>query len=139
MSCYRNAILIVFNKIHSNSIYNYNLHPFSNKNITICLVINGNINELKTPLKQLVSNLDCDVSIVNLKKKKTSLKAIKAGIRYLTNYKEFDAIIELKPETITKLEVIEKIIKTISKKLSFKKQERILLKKVYTELEILNN
>lgn len=86
------ALIIVFGK---NDI-KFNNSPVFKKlafyNITICLVSNGDNQLLLETLENIEKSYDSKISIVNLRKEKSLLSAVKAGVRSLTYNAKFDTI-----------------------------------------------
>lgn len=87
------GLIVVFNE---NDINFKNILIFKklvSKNITICLVSNGNNSLLIETLENIEQSSDFKVSIVHLRKEKSLLSAVKAGVRSLVNRKKLDTIL----------------------------------------------
>tara|TARA_R110002049_G_scaffold183679_8_gene351678 strand:- start:9326 stop:9736 length:411 start_codon:yes stop_codon:yes gene_type:complete len=134
----RKGIIIIFGKndvVNSNNLF---LKSFFNKHIKICLINNGNNDEILEFLNELKYSSKCDISILNLKKEKTPMSAVKAGVRFLSTSENFNLIVYTKKKNIFTENIIRKIVEISKTDLMKKKDERILLRKVYSVSEIIN-
>lgn len=134
----RNGIIIVFGKNDFDSSNALNFKSFFYKNIKICLVNNGNHDKVFKLLNALKDSSKCDISILNLRKEKTVMLAVKAGVRFLTNSDNISLIIHTNPKNICKPKLIDNVLELIDQELIKKKDERVLLRSVYSINEVFN-
>ncbi|WP_418652922.1 hypothetical protein [Tenacibaculum soleae] len=64
--------------------------------------------------------------------------AIKAGVRFLSAINDIGLIIHTKPTSMLNISFINKILNISEKDLLNKKEERVLLRRVYSITEIIN-
>tara|TARA_B100000767_G_C19743347_1_gene527266 strand:- start:691 stop:1113 length:423 start_codon:yes stop_codon:yes gene_type:complete len=127
-----NGIIIIFEK---NCIDTIEIQIFKltfNKKIKICLVNNGNNEKIFKFLDTLKDSSECDISILNLRKEKTTMMAVKAGVRFLSNKNNINLIIYATPKSICNPKTIHKILKFFERDLKTKKDKRVLLRGVYS-------
>ncbi len=131
------GIIIVFDK---NDIDIKTDLPFKSffKKIKICLVNNGNHKKMLKLLNELKDASEYDISILNLKKQKESMLAVKAGVRFLSTIEDVDLIVYARPKNLLNIMVIEKVLSISDEELLKKKDERVLLRRVYSVNEIIN-
>ncbi|MCD8435018.1 hypothetical protein LNI88_05440 [Tenacibaculum dicentrarchi] len=80
----------------------------------------------------------CDISILTLRSEKKALLAIKAGVRFLSTIKNIGLIIHTNPTDMLNGNWINKKLDLSNIELPHKKNERILLRQVYSMNEIIN-
>ena len=66
------------------------------------------------------------------------MSAVKAGVRFLSTSENFNLIVYTKKKNIFTENIIRKIVEISKTDLMKKKDERILLRKVYSVSEIIN-
>ncbi|QXP73689.1 hypothetical protein RRF68_03505 [Tenacibaculum sp. HL-MS23] len=134
----KKGIIIIFNKSDINILKTSFLKSFINQGIKILLINNGNhqaIIELLCALKEYSKK---DISILTLRKEKKAMLAVKAGVRFLSTINNIGLIIHTKPMSMLNISFINKILNISEKDLFNKKEERVLLRRVYSINEIIN-
>lgn len=134
----KKGIIIIFGKSDVNILDNLFLKLFLNKEIKFCLVNNGNNQKVPKLLQGVKKTSKSDISILTLKREKKLSVAIKAGARFLSAAKDIGIIIHIRPSSISSMSLIERVLKISDKDLFKKKDERILLRRVYSINEIIN-
>ena len=118
----KKGILIIFDKNDFSFLENESFKLFLNKQIRICLINNGNHNK-----------------ILNLRKEKTLLLAVKAGVRFLYTIEDLNLIAYTKPKDIFNKKTIEKLVSITDLEIvNKKKNERVLLRNVHALNDIIN-
>lgn len=134
----KKGIILIFGKNDVDISGKLFFNTYFSEEIKICLVNNGNHDKVFKHLNELKSLSKCDISILNLKKEKTAMLAVKAGVRFLSNSEELNLIVYTNQYTILTENIINKIIKTSNENLINKTDERVLLRRVYSVNEIIN-
>jgi len=134
----KKGLIIIFDKDDFTILKNLSFKLSFNKQIRICLINNGNHNKILTLLSKLKDESKCDVFILNLRKEKPLMLAVKAGVRFLYNIDDLDLILYTKPKNIFNKITIEKLGEITDIDLVNKKEERVLLRKVYSLDELIN-
>lgn len=130
------GLIVVFDE---NDINFKNVSIFKklvSKNITICLVSNGNNSLLIESLENIEQSSDFKVSIVHLRKEKSLLSAVKAGVRSLANRKKLDTILYIDAKCLdinTSYKSLKKVFGSTFKKNNTK---NILLRNIHAVHEI---
>ncbi|WP_299060882.1 hypothetical protein [uncultured Polaribacter sp.] len=135
----KKGIIIIFGKnegILSNTL---NFSTFFNEKIKICLVNNGNHDNFFKEIQSLKEPLNNDVAIVNLRKETSIKLAVKAGVRFLSNKEDIQLIIYAQPISIANPMLLKKLIAVFKQEFISKKEERVLLRSVYSLNEVLND
>ena len=134
----KKGLIIIFDKDDYTILKNLSFKLSFNKQIRICLINNGNHNKILNLLSKLKDESKCDVFVLNLRKEKPLKLAVKAGVRFLYNIDDLDLILYTKPKNIFNKIIIEKLVKITDIDLVNKKEERVLLRKVYSLDELIN-
>lgn len=134
----KKGIVIIFGKNDFDITSTLNFKLFLDQKIKICLVNNGNQDKMLPLLNELSDSSKGDISILNLRKEKTTMLAVKAGVRFLSNIENLSLIVYANPTIIFTKGLIEKIIKTSNKDLIKRKDKRVLLRTVYSIQEVFN-
>jgi hypothetical protein len=111
---------------------------FFNQNVKICLVNNGNHKKIFRLLDKLKDSSKCDISILNLRKKQITKAAVKVGVRFLSSMNNVNLIIHTKPKNICNPKIIDIMLEVFEGDLMKKKDERVLLRSVYSIHEVLH-
>lgn len=134
----RNGLVIVFDeksKIDKEVL----IKPCFNKKVKICLVKNGNGQNILDLLYNFKEQSDCDISILDLKKQKKEMLAIKAGARFLSNDEELGLILYSKNISFLKQKIFKKISKlNIKDFLKKETDQRVLFRKIYDLQQVVN-
>ncbi|MCH3885203.1 hypothetical protein [Tenacibaculum aquimarinum] len=128
----KKGIIIIFGKKDFDETNTLIFKSFFNQKIKICLVNNGNNNKNLQSLYKLKDSSKCDISILSLKKEKKLILAVKAGVRFLSQSENIKLIIHTKPKNISNPKSIEKLLKVFEQEWLAKKEERVLLRRVYS-------
>jgi hypothetical protein len=134
----KKGIIIIFGKSDIEISANLSFKSSFNKKFKICLVNNGNDHKVLKFLDKLKELSKCDISILNLRKEKKSMLAVKAGVRFLTNTEDVNIFVYTKPKNILDKNLMKKILKISDEDLENKIDERVLLRKVYSLDELVN-
>ena len=134
----KKGIIIIFGKSDIEISANLSFKSSFNKKFKICLVNNGNDHKVLKFLDKLKKLSKCDISILNLRKEKKSMLAVKAGVRFLTNTEDVNIFVYAKPKNILDKNLMKKILKISDEDLENKIDERVLLRKVYSLDELVN-
>jgi len=134
----KKGLIIIFDKNDFTMLKDLSFKLSFNKQIRICLINNGNDNKILTLLNRLKDKSKSDVFILNLRREKSLMLAVKAGVRFLYNIDDLDLILYTKPNNIFDKIIIEKLVKISDIDLVNKKEERVLLRKVYSLDEVIN-
>ena len=134
----KKGIIVVFGKNDMDVLEKYYLKSFFNKQYKICLVNNGNDNKILKFLFKLKESSKFDISILNLRKEKTSMSAVKAGVRFLSKTEDINLIVHTSPKNIFNKTLMKKMRKISAEDLVHKIDERVLLRKVYDLKELIN-
>ncbi|WBX72623.1 hypothetical protein PG913_06780 [Tenacibaculum pacificus] len=136
----KKGIIIIFGRKDVSFLGASFLKSFINQKIKICLINNGGDELVFRLLFELKKVSKCDISILTLRREKKIMLAIKAGVRLLSTSttKNIGFIMHAKPTSILNLSLIEKLLNLSEIELPDKKNERILLRKVYSINEIIN-
>ena len=134
----KKGIIIIFGKSDIEISANLSFKSSFNKKFKICLVNNGNDHKVLKFLDKLKELSKCDISILNLRKEKKSMLAVKAGVRFLTNTEDVNIFVYAKPKNILDKNLMKKILKISDEDLENKIDERVLLRKVYSLDELVN-
>lgn len=134
----KKGIIIIFNKSDINILKASFLKSFINQGIKILLINNGNHQVIIELLRELRKYSKKDISILTLRKEKKTMLAIKAGVRFLSAINDIGLIIHTKPTSMLNISFINKILNISEKDLLNKKEERVLLRRVYSITEIIN-
>lgn len=134
----KKGLIIIFDKDDFTELKNLNCKLSFNKQVRICLINNGNDNKILNLLTKLKNKSKCDVSILNLRKEKTLMLAVKAGVRFLYNINDLDLVFYTKAKNTLSKIIIEKLVKITDIDLVNKKEERVLLRKVFSLDELIN-
>jgi hypothetical protein len=135
----KKGLIIIFDKDDLATLKNLSVKLSFNKHIKICLINNGNDNKILNLLTKLKNKSKCDVFILNLRKEKTLMLAVKAGVRFLYNINDLDLIFYTKPKASLSKVMFEKLFKITDIDLLDKKEERVLLRKVFPLDELINS
>lgn len=135
----KKGLIIIFDKEDFTVLNNLSVKLSFNKHIRICLINNGNDNKILNLLTKLKDKSKCDVFILNLRKEKTLMQAVKAGVRFLYNINDLDLIFYTKPKDSLSKVIFEKLVKITDIDLLDKKEERVLLRKVFPLDELINS
>ena len=135
----KKGLIIIFDKEDFTVLNNLSVKLSFNKHIRICLINNGNDNKILNLLTKLKNKSKCDVFILNLRKEKTLMQAVKAGVRFLYNINDLDLIFYTKPKASLSKVMFEKLFKITDIDLLDKKEERVLLRKVFPLDELINS
>jgi len=135
----KKGLIIIFDKDDFATLKNLSVKLSFNKHIKICLINNGNDNKILNLLTKLKDKSKCDVFILNLRKEKTLMLAVKAGVRFLYNINDLDLIFYTKPKASLSKVMFEKLFKITDIDLLDKKEERVLLRKVFPLDELINS
>jgi hypothetical protein len=135
----KKGLIIIFDKEDFTVLNNLSVKLSFNKHIRICLINNGNDNKILNLLTKLKNKSKCDVFILNLRKEKTLMQAVKAGVRFLYNINDLDLIFYTKPKDSLSKVIFEKLVKITDIDLLDKKEERVLLRKVFPLDELINS
>jgi hypothetical protein len=135
----KKGLIIIFDKEDFTVLNNLSVKLSFNKHIRICLINNGNDNKILNLLTKLKNKSKCDVFILNLRKEKTLMQAVKAGVRFLYNINDLDLIFYTKPKDSLSKVMFEKLVKITDIDLLDKKEERVLLRKVFPLDELINS
>ncbi len=134
----KKGLIIIFDKDDLTELKDLSVKLSFNKQIKICLINNGNDNKILNLLTKIKNKSKCDVVILNLRKEKPLMLAVKAGVRFLYNINDLDLIFYTKSkDTLSKI-IVEKLSKLTDIDLITKKEERVLLRNVFS-LDELNN
>jgi hypothetical protein len=134
----KKGIIIIFNKSDINILKASFLKSFINQGIKILLINNGNHQVIIELLCELRKYSKKDISILTLRKEKKTMLAIKAGVRFLSAINDIGLIIHTKPMSMLNISFINKVLNISEKDLLNKKEERVLLRRVYSITEIIN-
>ena len=134
----KKGIIIIFGKSDIEISANLSFKSSFNKKFKICLVNNGNDHKVLKFLDKLKELSKCDISILNLRKEKKSMLAVKAGVRFLTNKADINIFVYAKPKNILNKNLMKKMLKISDEDLENKIDERVLLRKVYSLDELVN-
>ncbi|CAL2082115.1 hypothetical protein LNI90_05555 [Tenacibaculum dicentrarchi] len=134
----KKGLIIIFGKKDANVLSNFCLRFFLNQKIKILLINNGNHRIFFDFLNILKKTSKCDISILTLRSEKKALLAIKAGVRFLSTIKNIGLIIHTNPTDMLNGNWINKKLDLSNIELPHKKNERILLRQVYSMNEIIN-
>lgn len=134
----KKGLIIIFDKDDFTELKNLNCKLSFNKQVRICLINNGNDNKILNLLTKLKNKSKCDVFILNLRKEKTLMLAVKAGVRFLYNINDLDLVFYTKAKNTLSKIIIEKLVKITDIDLVNKKEERVLLRKVFSLDELIN-
>ena len=134
----KKGIIIIFRKNDTDITNTLIFKSFFNQKIKICLVNNGNHEDVFKLLSELKESSESDVSILNLRKEKTLKVAVKAGVRFLSNNGNIKLIIHAEPNNIANPIFIDKILEFFTQDITAKKNERVLLRRVYSVNEMSN-
>ncbi|MDG1037810.1 MAG: hypothetical protein P8O89_02575 [Polaribacter sp.] len=134
----KKGLIVIFDKDDLTVLKNLSVKLSFNRQIKICLINNGNDNKILNLLTKIKNKSKCDVFILNLRKEKPLMLAVKAGVRFLYNINDLDLIFYTKSkDTLSKI-IVEKLGKLTDIDLITKKEERVLLRNVFS-LDELNN
>jgi hypothetical protein len=134
----KKGIIIIFGKNDFTISESLSFKSSFNKKIKICLVNNGNDTKVLNLLYKLKESSKCNISILNLRKEKESMLAVKAGVRFLTNTEDINIFVHAKPKNIFEKDLMKKILKISDEDFENKVDERVLLRKVYSFDELVN-
>ncbi|WP_157663280.1 hypothetical protein [Polaribacter sp. SA4-12] len=134
----KKGVIIIFGKNDLTISKNLSFKSSFSKKVKICLVNNGNDTKGLNFLYKLKESSKCDVSILNLRKEKESMLAVKAGVRFLTNTEDINIFVYANPKNILDKNLIKKILKISDEDLENKDDERVLLRRVYSFDELIN-
>ncbi|MFK8060119.1 MAG: hypothetical protein AB8B78_08520 [Polaribacter sp.] len=132
----KKGIIIIFGKKDIDETNSLIFKSFFNQKIKICLVNNGNHKKVLKILNKLKNSSQCDISILNLRKEKKMMLAVKAGVRFLSKNENINLIIHTSPANISDPITIEKVKDVFEQELVLKKEERVLLRSVYSINEL---
>ena len=135
----KKGLIIIFDKDDFTALKHLSVKPSFNEQIKICLINNGNDNKILNLLTKIKNKSKCDVFILNLRKEKPLMLAVKAGVRFLYNINDLDLIFYTKPKDTLSKVIIEKLAKITDIDLVNKKEERVLLRKVLALDELINS
>lgn len=134
----KKGLIIIFDKDDLTELKDLSVKLSFNKQIKICLINNGNDNKILNLLTKIKNKSKCDVVILNLRKEKPLMLAVKAGVRFLYNINDLDLIFYTKSkDTLSKI-IVEKLGKLTDIDLITKKEERVLLRNVFSLDELKN-
>ncbi|WP_343329597.1 hypothetical protein [Polaribacter staleyi] len=133
----KKGVIVVFEKNDIDVLEKFPLKSFFNKQLKICLVNNGNDNKILKLLFKLKESSKFDISILNLRKEKASMAAVKAGVRFLSKTEDINLIVHTPPKNIFNKNLMKKMLKISDDDLALKIDERVLLRKVYALDELI--
>lgn len=125
------GIIVVFNK---NDICFNKLSVFKelfSNNITICLVSNGKSKQLLETIENIEQSSDVEFSIVYLRKEKSLLSAVKAGVRSLTHKTRFEKIFYIEATFLNITNSYKTFRKVVESNFTKKSTKRVLLRNIY--------
>jgi hypothetical protein len=135
----KKGIIIIFDKndltLSESLAFKFSL----SKKVKICLVNNGNDPKVLNFLYKLKEASKCEVSILNLRKEKELMLAVKAGVRFLTNKEDINLFVYTKLKSILDKNLMKKVLKISEEDLENKIEERVLLRKVYSLEELISS
>ncbi|ALU75048.1 hypothetical protein AUW17_07145 [Tenacibaculum dicentrarchi] len=134
----KKGLIIIFEKKDAAILNTFCLRSFINQKLKIVLINNGNHQVVFEFLNILKDTSKCDVSILTLRREKKVVSAIKAGVRFLSTIKNIGLIIYTNPRNMLNATWIDQELDLSKIELPHKKNERILLRKVYSMNEIIN-
>jgi hypothetical protein len=134
----KKGIIVIFGKNDIDVLKTGTFNLFYNKQFQICFVNNGNDNKVLNSLIKLKESSKFDISILNLRKEKGVQQAIKAGVRFISNLENVNLIVHSTPKSIFNKKLMAKLVEISEENLGIKKDERVLLRKVYSLDEILS-
>lgn len=130
------GIIIIFGENDLDETNSLTFKSFFNQKVKICLVNNGNHDNVLRLLNKLKDSSMCDISILNLRKEKKMMSAVKAGVRFLSKNENINIIIHANLKNILNSESIDKVLEAFEQELNIKKEERVLLRSVYSINEL---
>lgn len=133
----KKGFIIIFKKNDLAFSESLSFKPAFNKKFKICLVNNGHDHKVLKFLDKLKELSKCDISILNLRKEKKTMLAVKAGVRFLTYTEDINIFVYAIPKNIFDKNLMKKILKISDEDLENKIDERVLLRKVYSLEELL--
>ena len=134
----KKGIIIVFSNDENKIDQGQFINLFNQDDVKICLVNNGSKDNTLEVLEAVKSEINTDISILDIKKDNGTNAAIKAGARFLFSNEDLKFIIFIEPNKLTnfkdlknQLEILKKIENTFKSKLK-KNNKRKTLKEVYS-------
>lgn len=134
----KKGVIVVFEKNDIDSLKSTRIKFLYNNKLDFCFVNNGNDNKVLKFLYKLKEASKSNISILNIRKEKPLLPAVKAAVRFLKNKENIDLIIYTEPKTIYNKDLLNKIASIPQENLVYKREERVLLRKVYSLNELIN-
>ena len=134
----KKGLIIVFGKDDIDFDNTIIFNVLNKQKVTICLVNNGNYNKVQQLLSSLKEVSDTNVFTLSLKKEKSLLSAVKAGVRSLINKDDFETIIYTSPKDINHKNYNTKFIEAFSNSFHKRKDKRVLLRTLYAIDEVKN-
>ncbi|AUC23637.1 hypothetical protein BTO15_16730 [Polaribacter sejongensis] len=132
----KKGIIIICNKNDLDILKEIRFKSLFNKEFKICIVNNGNNNKILNFLLKLNESSKFDISILNLRKEKALKLAMKAGVRFLSNLYDVQLFVHTTPKSVFKNNLKKKLESIKDENFINKKNERVLLRSVYSLNEI---
>lgn len=132
----KKGLIIVFSKEDVAFKYTLIFNILNYKKITVCLVNNGNCNKVQDLFYRLKETAKSEILLLNLKKEKPLLLAVKAGVRCLISRDNFETIVYTQPKEINQSNCNSKFLEIFKKHLQKRKDKRVLLRTLYAIDEI---
>ena len=124
----KKGVIVVFEKDDIDSLKSSSLKFLFNNKLDFCFVNNGNDHKVLKFLYHLKESSKSNISILNLRKAKATLLAVKAAVRFLKNKEDIDFIVYTKPISIYNKDLINKIVNIPDENWVHKTGERVLLR-----------
>jgi hypothetical protein len=134
----KKGVIVVFDKNDFDLLEKLPSKSFFNKQTKICFVNNGNDNKILKFLFKLKESSKFDISILNLRKEKTSMAAVKVGVRFLSRTEDINLIVHTPPINIFNKNLMKKMLKISDQDFISKIEKRVMLRKVYALNELIN-
>ena len=132
----KKGIIIICNKNDLDVLEEIRFKSLFNKEFKICIVNNGNNNKILNFLLKLKESSKFDISILNLRKETALKLAMKAGVRFLSNLYDVQLFVHTTPKSVFKHNLKKKLESIKDENFINKKNERVLLRSVYSLNEI---
>ncbi|ARV05469.1 hypothetical protein BTO04_01620 [Polaribacter sp. SA4-10] len=139
----KKGIIIVFSNDENKIDQDQFINLFIQDDVKICLVNNGSKDNTLEVLEAVKSEINTDISILDIKKDNGTNAAVKAGARFLFSIKDLKFILLIKPNMLTdfndlenQLEILKKTEDTFKSKLK-RNTKRKTLKEVYSYDDLL--
>lgn len=133
----KKGVLIIFSNDEDNIDKSQFVNLLSHKDVQLCFVNNGSKDNTLDLLETIKSEVKTPISILDIKKNKGTIAAVKAGVRFLFSTENLNCILYLKLEILSsildlkkQIEVFKKIDDQFNAKNTPKNRRKILQKVV---------